>query len=109
MTSNATHSTCPRCKRLFALLTTEGACLYLYAKCPACCTATQQQVNGLLIADNLTSKLSMQTKADTKPEGMRVFTVTVVTSKPIPDMTDHIGGRVWTMDGVECVTVTEET
>lgn len=30
----------------------------------------------------------------------RVFVIRVTTSKPIPGLVDHIGGRVWALDGV---------
>ena len=32
------------------------------------------------------------------------FLVTVVSTQPIPEMTDHIAGRVWPMDHVTSVT-----
>ncbi len=37
-----------------------------------------------------------------------VFTVTVETSKPIAALADHIGNRLWTMDGVTDVSVSEK-
>ena len=44
---------------------------------------------------------------------IRHFTVEVVTDKPLDGLTDHIAGRVWTIDGVKsddlnAVTVREE-
>ena len=35
-----------------------------------------------------------------KKQYTEVFIVTVVSDKPIPNMTDHLAGRIWPMDGV---------
>jgi hypothetical protein len=43
-----------------------------------------------------------------RPMRERVFVVKLKEGKPIKDITDLIGGRIWTLDGVEGgVTVTE--
>ena len=38
-----------------------------------------------------------------KKQYTEVFIVTVVSDKPINDMSDHLAGRVWPMDGVSLV------
>ena len=38
-----------------------------------------------------------------KKQYTEVFIVTVVSDKPINDMSDHLSGRVWPMDGVSLV------
>jgi len=94
---------CPKCAALVLEHEFHGCSIAEYGECVNCMIAGQRHVDMHaleLIAKQRVANIE-------RPGSVRTFSVTVMTSKAVPDLTDFIGGRVWTLDGVTDVDVKE--
>ena len=106
---------CEVCTREYDRGTEQACCIQVHGDCLLCRAAEQKYVDQLAVAQlqtthmlTIASARSMRANnVATQKHMVRTFTVSVACSKEKLELTDLIAGRIYSMDGVEDVTVTE--